>query len=189
MIKQKLDAKRGVPKSAGKAKRPAPGGTRKPPKNLSSREKSATQDESSLIFSKLKLRPDGPPGPRIPIGEALRQMGLDEFAIASTYVHVVGKLTAEESDAGGVHKLLVDVLKECSRQIEASQPPARANADAPVIVQLVHAVSRPARAALPPPADGTGGQKSECSKWDLAAVSPISETDSGEAEAPSPLRR
>ncbi len=154
MPKQNTGAKHAAPQSAGKTKRPASGGTRKSPKNHSSREKSATRDEPSPIFSKPKLRPDGPPGPRIPIGEALRQSGLDEYAIANTYVHVVGKLTAENPDSGGVEKLLVDVLKECSRQIEASQPPARANADAPVIVQLVHAVSRPTR-ALPPAAADT----------------------------------
>ncbi len=99
-------------------------------------------------------RREGPPGPRIAIGDALRERGLDEYTIADTYVHVIAKLTASDSDGGGVQKLLVDVLKECSRQIETSQPPMRsANPDAPVIVQLVHTVARPARAALPPAPD------------------------------------
>src|ERR1700677_1824333 len=149
MPKQSTGANHSSPQSETKTNRDAPDRKRKGKKKQTACESPATLDDSSLIFSKLKLRLDGPPGPRISIGEALRQVGLDEYAIANTYLHVVGKLTAEESDTGGAQKLLVDVLKECSRQIEASQPPARANADAPVIVQLVHAVSRPAR-ALPP---------------------------------------
>jgi hypothetical protein len=149
MPKPNTGAKRAAPPPAGKTKRPAPAGAPKTKKSHSSRGKSATPDESSLIFSRLKLSLDGPPGPRIPIGEALRQSGLDEYAIAKTYVHVMGQLTTKNPDGGAVQKLLVDVLKECSRQIEASQPPARANADAPVIVHLLHTVSRPVR-ALPP---------------------------------------
>ena len=60
-------------------------------------------------------------------------------------------------------KLRFDLLKECSRQIEAShdaqqkaakeKEAARApSPDAPVIVQLVHSVERPERAAPDPPA-------------------------------------
>jgi hypothetical protein len=80
--------------------------------------------------------------------------GLDEHAIAKKYVHVVRKLSGSTPDPGGVHKLLVDTLKECSRQIEASNPPPRApNPDAPVIVQLVHSVARPTRPQPPPPAE------------------------------------
>jgi len=153
MPKQNTGAKLSALRSAGKTKRPAAGATRKNKKSHSSRGKSATRDESSLIFSKLKLSLDGPPGPRIHIGEALRQCGLDEYAIAKTYVHVMAQLTTKNPDGGVVAKLLVDVLKECSRQIEASQPPSRATADAPVIVQLVHAVSRPIRALPPAPAE------------------------------------
>jgi len=148
MPKQQNGAKRSAPQSADKTKRHAPGAARKNKKSHSSHGKSATPGDSSLIFSKLKLKLDGPSGPRIPIGEALRQCGLDEYAIAKTYVHVMSQLTTKNPDGGVVAKLLVDVLKECSRQIEASQPPPRASADPPVIVQLVHAVSRPVRAAL-----------------------------------------
>jgi hypothetical protein len=123
------------------------GGGRNTTKNTSPRDNSAIPPEILQIFPDLKMRSDGPPGPRIAIGEALRERGLDEYTIAEIYVHVVGKLAAGGSDSGGVQKLLVDVLKECSRQIEASQPPMRsANPDAPVIVQLVHTVTRPVRA-------------------------------------------
>lgn len=153
MPKPNTGAKLSSPQSAKKTKGRAPEPKRKNKKNSPARTKSATLGESSPIFSKLKLSFDAPTGPRIPIGEALRQCGLDEYAIAKTYVHVMAQLTTKNPDGGVVAKLLVDVLKECSRQIEASQPPARANADAPVIVQLVHAVSRPARALPPAPTE------------------------------------
>jgi hypothetical protein len=82
------------------------------------------------------------------IGEALRKQGIDEHVIASNYVHVVGDLTGNRPKAGTVQKLLVDVLKECSRQVEAARESERAaRGDAPVIVQLVHDVPRPDRSA------------------------------------------
>ena len=91
------------------------------------------------------------PGPPIPIGTALREEGLDERTVAQKYAHVLDKLTQPQAEAGSAEKLLVDVLKECSRQIEAAQQVERnPSADRPVIVQLVHTVSRPAR-ALPAP--------------------------------------
>ena len=82
------------------------------------------------------------------IGQALRTHGLDEHKIADTYVHVVGKLTGGEETAGTVEKLLVDVLKECSKQIEMAQESQRGPAG-PTIVQLVHNVPRPERTVAP----------------------------------------
>jgi hypothetical protein len=142
-----------VPKNAGgrSSKRKKPDVRergRKGKKGAPPRENPTTQKAASPTFLELNLRREGPAGPRIPIGEALRERGIDERAIAGNYVYVLGKLTEQESDKGGVQKLLVDVLKECSRQIEASSPPPRASV-APVIVQLVHNVTRPARAQLP----------------------------------------
>ena len=82
------------------------------------------------------------------IGDALRQSGLDEWTIAGGYVDVVDKLTNKSNANDSVEKLLVDVLKECSRHLE---PPRSADAppDAPVIVKLVHSVSRPRRQLAP----------------------------------------
>ncbi len=151
MPKRNISTKHSVGRSARKTKRAVPDPARKRGKSRPAPKSSATREDSSPIFSKLKLRLDGPPGPRVSIGEALRQHGVDEHVVAENYVHVLGKLTAENPDSGGVQKLLVDLLKEFSRQIEASQPPARASADAPVIVQLVHSIARPTRAL--PPAD------------------------------------
>ncbi len=85
------------------------------------------------------------PAPRVSIGAALRQAGFDEHAIARQWVRVVSKLTkTDAADRNGVQKLLVDVLKECSRQVDSANQPYRSG-DAPVIVQLVHTVSRPPR--------------------------------------------
>lgn len=85
------------------------------------------------------------------MGEALRRQGLDEHAVAGNWVDVVNKLTGDDPEGGSVEKLLVDVLKECSRQLETgwAQAPER-SADAPVFVQLVHNVARPERPAPEP---------------------------------------
>ena len=80
---------------------------------------------------------------RVRIGDALRRSGVDEWAVANGYVDVLGKLTRKSNDNDGVQKLFVDVLKEVSRHLEP--PRAEASPDAPVIVKLVHNVSRPAR--------------------------------------------
>jgi hypothetical protein len=78
---------------------------------------------------------------RVPMGEALRKQGLDEHTIAGTYAEVVGNLKSAKK-AGSNEKLLVEILKECTRQIEATQP---VGDGAAVQVQLVHNVERPAR--------------------------------------------
>jgi hypothetical protein len=97
------------------------------------------------------------PGPRIPIGEALRVHGLDEHAIAENFANVVGKLKDKTDQSGSVEKLLVDVLKDCARHLDASAPaPRSASGDVPVIVHLVHNVQRPPRPVLDqPPASGS----------------------------------
>ena len=74
------------------------------------------------------------------MGEALRKEGLDEHTIAGTYAQVVDNLKGSKK-AGSNEKLLVEILKECTRQIEATQPVG----DGAVQVRLVHNVERPAR--------------------------------------------
>jgi hypothetical protein len=87
------------------------------------------------------------PGPRISIGTALCQVGVDERAVARGFAQVLGSLSPDNvvSDKGGDKKLLVDVLKECSRQLDNSA--GNRAGDAPVVVQLLHTVSRPVRPA------------------------------------------
>ena len=75
------------------------------------------------------------------MGEALRKQGLDEHTVAERYANVVSRLEKNPKDVGSGDKLLVEILKECTRQIEAAQPAS----DGTVQVRLVHNVERPAR--------------------------------------------
>ena len=117
---------------------------RKPaPKSKGARFGNARSRTSSARKSK-----PGPPivripstGPRVPIGDALCQAGFDEHAIAAEWIRIADMLIRECED-GGNQKLLVDVLKECSRQLESAQ---ERHHSGNVIVQLVHTVSRPPR--------------------------------------------
>lgn len=87
----------------------------------------------------------------MPIGEALRKQGLDEHTLAERYANVVSRLEKNPENVGSGDKLLVEILKECTRQIEAAQPPPP---DGGIQVQLVHNVERPTRAKprkTPPP--------------------------------------
>jgi hypothetical protein len=87
------------------------------------------------------------------MGEALRKQGLDEHAIAGTYVEVVDNLKKKPT-AGNNEKLLIEILKECTRQIEATQPAGEGG----VQVQLVHNVERPVRTAAPKTTAPEGGE-------------------------------
>jgi hypothetical protein len=83
------------------------------------------------------------------LGEAMRKYGLDEHTIAETYAGVVQTLRSK-NEGDGIEKLLVDVLKECTRVLE---PPAkstdRSGGDTLVQVQLIHNVPRPERKNQP----------------------------------------
>jgi len=103
-------------------------------------------------------------GKRVAMGEALRREGLDERMVAETYAGVVATLKSK-TDEDGVQKLLVDILKECTRHLDPSRPTDRSGTgDTPVTVQLIHAVPRPERPpALPsrgPAQSGTPESKS-----------------------------
>ena len=88
--------------------------------------------------------------PRIRIGDAMRRSGLDEYKVARTFAVVVDKLSDGKTakDTGGVQKLLVDVLKECSRHLDPPQS-ERAAPAAPAQIIMVHNVPRPVRAQTP----------------------------------------
>ena len=89
--------------------------------------------------------------PRVRIGEAMRRTGLDEYKVARTFAVVVDKLSGKNpKDSGGVQKLLVDVLKECSRHLD----PPHSERDAPSVpsrIMLIHHVPRPDRTPKPQP--------------------------------------
>lgn len=90
---------------------------------------------------------------RVRIGEALRKIGFDEYAIAQRYADTVDRLKDKSDRSGNVEKLLIDVLKECSRLIEPMRPETASDRagvrSAALHVHLVHNVPRPTRAALP----------------------------------------
>jgi len=86
------------------------------------------------------------------IGQALRRQGFDEHVAAAEYVALVQYLAQENAKVTPALKIRLDVLKECMRHLENAQKTERAAAeaaaaDAPVYVQLVHAVPRPDRTA------------------------------------------
>jgi hypothetical protein len=84
------------------------------------------------------------------IGDALRQRGFDEHTIAENYVELTQRLRAKSHKSGSIEKLLVDVMKECSKYIEPQKPAERWGdraGRAPIHIHLVHNVSRPERVA------------------------------------------
>jgi len=89
------------------------------------------------------------PPPRIRIGDAMRRSGLDEYKVARTFAGVVDKLSDGNKDTGGVQKLLVDVLKECSRHLDPPQS-ERAAPAVPAHITMLHLVPRPVRTQAPP---------------------------------------
>jgi hypothetical protein len=76
----------------------------------------------------------------------MRRSGLDEYKVARTFAGVLDKLSdgKKAKDTGGVQKLLVDVLKECSRHLDPPQS-ERAAPATPVHITMVHNVPRPFR--------------------------------------------
>jgi len=80
----------------------------------------------------------------------MRRSGLDEYKVARTFAGVVDKLSDGKNpkDTGGVQKLLVDVLKECSRHLDPPQS-ERAAPAAPLHITMVHNVPRPFRTQAP----------------------------------------
>jgi len=85
----------------------------------------------------------GRPVKRVRLAEALRSSGLDELTVAQNYV-VVEKLRDGSGGTDGTQKMLVDVLKECSRILEPPKSVGGAS-EAPAVVNLYHNVPRPVR--------------------------------------------
>jgi hypothetical protein len=83
---------------------------------------------------------------RVRLGEAFRKYGLDEQTVAETYVGVVEDLrVVRDSKPEVAQKLLVEVLKECSRILEPPRGPGTNGMETPTIVEMHHEVSRPVR--------------------------------------------
>ena len=107
----------------------------------------------------------------------MRRTGLDEYKVARTFAGVVDKLSDGTKDTGGVQKLLVDVLKECSRHLDPPQTERAASA-APVHITMVHNVPRPVRTQTPPQ------QLNAAPLVDAAAPSATPATDAAPASEP-----
>lgn len=100
-------------------------------------------------------------------GEALRSLGMDEFALAHRMIGISNALADEKSQkgAGNREKLHLEVLKEFTKHLDPPRPAGGPGAfgsgfggpsfggsgDPPVIVQLVHNVPRPERTQPAPP--------------------------------------
>lgn len=95
---------------------------------------------NSRKFKPIKRRRRKP----LKLGEALRKVGLDEQTVAETYVGVVEVLREQTTREPG-RKLLVDVLKECSRVLEPPRGGGGNLNELPTIVELHHEMSRPER--------------------------------------------
>jgi hypothetical protein len=78
--------------------------------------------------------------PRVPLGEAFRLTGLDEWTVAQHMAGLVDTLKARNEP-----KLLLDALKESSRCLEGGK-------SGPVSVALVHHIPRPRRQSKKQPA-------------------------------------
>jgi hypothetical protein len=116
----------------------------------------ATVDETASLESKSSpvLASDGrrsasgevpKRGPQygiVRMGQALRGEGIDERMVAETYAGVVGLLKEKIQENESVEKLLVDVLKECSKHLEQD---SEMTGKTSVRVSLVHNVARPLR--------------------------------------------
>ena len=108
---------------------------------------SAVNAALKSAFVDARPSPTAPP-PRIRIGDAMRRSGLDEYKVARTFAGVVDKLSDGTKDTGGVQKLLVDVLKECSRHLDPPQSERTAPA-VPAHITMLHLVPRPVRTQTP----------------------------------------
>lgn len=133
----------------------SPPGTRTPEGN-----DSAPAVSISLENERQQPAPSAPVEPvrkhrrkRIRLGEALRKQGIDEHVLAQSYADVMGKLKpkSEDNNAG---KLLVDVLKQCSKILEKENAPKPEPNTPSVPIVLVHNLPRPKRGP------GTSGDKS-----------------------------
>jgi hypothetical protein len=85
---------------------------------------------------------------RTRLAEALRKQGIDEHRLAQVYAEIMGRLQ-DKSEDRGVEKLLLDVLKECSRILEEENRLAKPEPRAASTTIVVHNVPRPQRGPQP----------------------------------------
>jgi hypothetical protein len=141
-----MGKKRGGKRKAG-GRNSAIKGTRRSFGAKQPRDQKASDDKEQLVtaagsrkFKPIKRRRRKP----LKLGEALRKVGLDEQTVAETYVGVVEVLREQTTREPG-RKLLVDVLKECSRVLEPARGPGANASELPAMFELHHEMSRPER--------------------------------------------
>jgi hypothetical protein len=115
---------------------------KKSPAHEGARKASAPQASQKKLRAAASARG---PRPRVRLGDAMREKGLDEIAAA----RVMARFIREVSNKKPKDKLLLEALKEVFRVLEPVRTGDRAAPDAPVPVQLVHFVARP-RESKPP---------------------------------------
>jgi len=107
--------------------------TRKPPANAARDSRDNAPPAHPLVTA-----------PRVTVGTALCHAGLDELALGQRWVDILGNLSdPKQRENTAIQKLLFDVLKECTRQLDSDHEQAGAGPN--VVVRLVHAVPRPPR--------------------------------------------
>jgi hypothetical protein len=82
---------------------------------------------------------------RVHIGDAMRSSGLDEYKVGAMFASVVEKLSSTKRGDGGMQKLFVDVLKECSRHLDPPHSAERDAKESSGSITLIHCVPRPDR--------------------------------------------
>ena len=120
----------------------------------SATKKTRTRTPTAKARTARRAHTPPPPmtAPRVTVGTALCHAGLDELALGERWVAILHNLCKDEHQKNATsQKLLFDVLKECTRQLDNDHEQAAAGAN--VVVRLVHAVPRPPRviAALATP--------------------------------------
>jgi hypothetical protein len=88
---------------------------------------------------------------RVHIGDAMRSSGLDEYKVGAMFASVVEKLSGTKRGDGGVQKLFVDVLKECSRHLDPPHSAERDARESSGSITLIHCVPRPDRSVKEKP--------------------------------------
>jgi hypothetical protein len=119
---------------------------RQKPKRASTKKSHAQTSAQTDQTKRTVVAKPVSPRERVRIGQAMRERGLDEHLIAEMFAAVVGKLHENSSsDSGSVQKLLVDVLKECSRHLDPPREAGRESSEGPAAIILIHEVDRPVR--------------------------------------------
>jgi hypothetical protein len=117
--------------------------TRKPTVSRE-RKKSATPEDPPAIIRRPEMRQR-----RVKLAEAMREVGLDEAAVAETLMEVLmrrRKPASSNSPDIAADKFLLDVVKESVRILDGARAAASDTAEElPTIFRLTHHIPRPAR--------------------------------------------